>query len=95
MFFRYLQLRHAFGVQFPTGPLPLEVNPLMVIIHSQHPKKLISAFYAVCMLLMPSATKLAYALKNRWEEDVGEIGDEEWGKAWTIVNRCPLSFRIA
>lgn len=85
MFSRYLQLRHAFRTQFPTGPPLLEVNPFIAVICSLDPKKLISTFYN--MLLMLSASRSAFALKTRWQEDIGVIEDEECSKA---LDHCKL-----
>lgn len=39
------------------------------------------------MLLLPSSSRLAYALKTRWEEDVGAMEDEEWSDA---LGTCKL-----
>lgn len=50
----------------------------MAVICSLDPKKLISTFYNI--LLTPSASRSAYTLKTRWEEDIGVVEDEEWGE---------------
>lgn len=57
----------------------------MTVICSLDPKKLISTFYN--MLLMPSESRSAYALKTRWEENTGAIDDEKWSEA---LDNCKL-----
>lgn len=49
------------------------------------PKKLISQFYI--MLTLPQATTSAYALKSRWEGEVGTLADDEWSDA---LDTCKL-----
>lgn len=83
MLFRYLQIRHAFRAQFPQ----LDNNPLMEVIRSSDPKKLISVFYS--MLLLPPSSTSAYELKARWEVDVGATEDKEWNDA---QDACKLVF---
>lgn len=85
MLFRYIQLRHAFYTQFPQGETNLTNNPLMEALKCPDPKKLISQFYQ--MLTLPQATKAAYALKSRWEGEVGTIADDEWSDA---LDACKL-----
>lgn len=85
MFFRYIQLRHAFHAQYPADDLTLKDNPLMAAIKFPDPKKLISQFYA--MLTIPRATVLAYALKSRWEGEIGTLEDDEWSDA---LDTCKL-----
>lgn len=85
MFFRYIQLRHAFHTQYPADDLTLKDNPLMAAIKFPDPKKMISQFYA--MLTIPQATVQAYALKTRWEDEVGSIEDDEWSDA---LDTCKL-----
>lgn len=48
----------------------------MAIVKDTDPRKLISAFYNI--LLTPTASKLAYGLKPRWERAIGPLEDEEW-----------------
>lgn len=54
MYFRYLQLRHAFRAQFPLDDPSIANNPLMEAVKYPDPKKLISNFYS--MLSLPTAT---------------------------------------
>ena len=49
------------------------------IAKGRDPSKLISAFYN--MLSTPIATKIAFAIKPRWEREVGILDDEEWEEA--------------
>lgn len=57
----------------------------MAAIKCPDPKKLISQFYTMLTLLQ--ATTSAYALKSRWEGEVGSIEDDEWSDA---LNTCKL-----
>lgn len=85
MLFRYMQLRHAFYAQFPSGECHMVGNPLMEAVKCPDPKKLISQFYS--MLTIPQATSSAYALKTRWEGEVGTLADDEWSDA---LDACKL-----
>ena len=79
MRFRFFQIRHAIQTQFSrTYPQPTP-HPIVAIVKGKDPNKLISAFYA--MLSTPVATKIAYAIKPRWEREVGILEDEEWEEA--------------
>lgn len=79
MHFRYLQLRHALQTQFRDNPPNLEELDILSIIKGQDSLKCISVFYN--SLLRPTATSLAYRLKDRWVGDVEEMEDEEWEDA--------------
>lgn len=85
MFFRYLQIRHTFRTQFPAGNPSLDNNPLMEVIKSTDTKKRISHFYN--MLSLPQASTSVYALKTRWEGDLGSTKDEEWSE---VSDTCKL-----
>lgn len=85
MFYRYIQLRHAFHAQFPLDDLNLNDNPLLAAVKCPDPKKLISQFYS--MLTLPQATSSAYALKTRWEGELGPLEDSEWSDA---LDTCKL-----
>lgn len=85
MYFRYLQLHHAYRAQFPANSTPLANNSLFEAIKCLDPEKLISQFYS--MLSLPQATVTAYVLKNRWEGELGPLEDEEWSEA---LDACKL-----
>lgn len=91
MHFRYLQLRHALLTQFHDGSPNLEQLDILHIIVGQDSSKLISIFYNA--LIRPTAVTLAYGLKNRWAEDVGELEDDEWEDA--LDNCKAVSTRLA
>lgn len=57
----------------------------MEAIKCPDPKNLISQFYS--MLLLPQATTSAYALKTRWEGEMGPVADKEWSEA---LDTCKL-----
>lgn len=80
--FRYLQIRRAFRAQFSSGNPQLDNNPLVEVIRSSHPKKLISIFYN--MLVLPLSSTSVYALKSSWE---GDMGTTEWSEA---LDTCKL-----
>lgn len=84
-FYRYIQLRLSFHAQFPLDDLVLNYNPLLAAVKCPDPKKLISQFYT--MLTLPQTTTSAYALKSRWEGEVGSMEDTEWSDA---LNTCKL-----
>lgn len=85
MFFRYIQLCHAFRTQFPLDDLTLANNSLREAIKCPDPKKLISQLYM--MLTLPQANTSAYSLQSRWEGEVGSMEDEEWSDA---LDTCKL-----
>lgn len=85
MFYCYLQIRHAIQTQFSGGLPQPTPNPIIAIVKDTDSKKLISCFYN--MLSAPTSAKLAYALKPRWEREVGRMEDEEWEEA---LETCKL-----
>lgn len=64
MCFRFLLCNHNFAI--------------MEVVKSTESQKCISTFYN--MLLVPSATKLAYGIKPLWENYVGTM-DDKWSEA--------------
>lgn len=79
MFLRFLQVRHAIHSQFPESlPNPAH-NPIMDVVKSEDPQKLIEIFYN--MLHTPSSMKIAYNIKIWWEGDLGNLEDEDWNDA--------------
>lgn len=55
------------------------------MVLGEDPKKLISLLYN--HLLLPKATAHAYQLKTKWETDLGEIEDEQWGEILEISKK--------
>lgn len=72
-----------------SSPIPFERSLLsrqsMTAIKYPDPKKLMSQFHS--MLTLPRATTSAYALKSKWEGEVGPVEDDEWGDA---LDACKL-----
>lgn len=92
MFYRYLQVRHALQSQFGSSIPRLVVMIWADLILGDDPKKLISTLYN--HLLSPSATTHTYQLKAKWETDIGEIDNEQWGKYWRPVQKYLLNYQI-
>lgn len=68
MHFRYLQLRHALQAQLGNTPPNIERLDISYIIMGLDSRKRISGFYN--LLLLPTATTLAYKRKDCWSGDV-------------------------
>lgn len=74
-FFRFLQVRHAMQTNFSSEFTQSVHNPLMEVVESTELHTFISIFYG--MLLLPSSSQIAYRIKTKWENDMGNIEDEQ------------------
>lgn len=83
MHFHYLQLCQALQTQFCDTSPNLEQLYILDLILGSESQKRISTFYN--SLLLPSATALAYQLKDCWAGDVREMEDKEWEE---VLDAC-------
>lgn len=74
LFYRYLQLRHAFTTQFPLPRPCISHYPLIGVLRSQGPRGLISALYTH---LIRSKISLSPAL-IRWRELIPDLTDDQF-----------------
>lgn len=85
MFFRFLQVRHAFRSQFP-GPLTLEETPIEKVLKNQEGGRTLSVVYN---LLVTQDTSKVSQLCERWRVDVPELSDGDWEEG--IQQYLPLT----
>lgn len=74
MFFRYLQLRHAFQVQFP-HPITLEVHDIKSLRRTPEGIKPLSARYSI---LAGLHTSKVFQLFSAWQADIRTLADDNW-----------------
>lgn len=74
MFFRYLQLCHAFQSQFP-GSLVLEVRGVERLLTMAEETKLLSTLYS---LLVGLDTSRVSQLLSVWQVDIPTLADDDW-----------------
>lgn len=74
MFFRYIQLHHAYWTQFPK-PITLEANGLEQMLTLEEDLKPLSALYAELIGLDTSAVSRLF---SRWQTDIPTLADDDW-----------------
>lgn len=74
--FKYLQLRHAIRTQLPSLEVVADSPPVLSVIMGEDPTKLRSNLYYA--LRKQRSTTIAQKAKIKWEQDKGQIEDEDW-----------------
>lgn len=74
MFFRYLQLRHAFRSQFPLS-LVLEITGVKRLLSAVDETKPLSTLYSALVGLDTSKVSQLFSV---WQADVPTLTDDDW-----------------
>ena len=90
-FFTYLQVGHALEAQFRTQTLVWNETPLFQNLVKVGPTKgPISEIYRQIIKKINTGSNLL-KVRERWEEDIGEISQEQWKKILEMGSKVSVS----